>query len=206
VGDVVELFDGRGGATRSEVIALGDDWVDLIAIGTPPGERAAPFPLTLASAVPKGERFDWLVEKATELGVERLIPIVTERSVVEPGSAKLSRLQRSIIEASKQCGRNRLMVLDAPARWVDFVQSASASLKFLADRDGQPAQRVATIPRDRAVTLAVGPEGGFSPAERATAERAGWQRICLGAYTLRVETAALAGCVSLFARAAECDG
>ena len=86
-------------------------------------ERRPPFPLVLASAVPKGDRFDWLVEKATELGVERLIPLVTERSVVEPGPAKLTRLRRTIIEASKQCRRNRLMVLDPPTRWTELVGS-----------------------------------------------------------------------------------
>jgi 16S rRNA (uracil1498-N3)-methyltransferase len=203
VGDVVEVFDGQGGATRSEVIGLGDDWVDLIVVGTPPGERLSPFPLTLASAVPKGDRFDWLVEKATELGVERLIPIVTEHSVVEPGGAKLARLRRSIIEASKQCGRNRLMVLEAPVRWSNLAKSAAGSLKFLADRDGRPAQRVAIIRRSEAVILAVGPEGGFSASERAAAERAGWSRMCLSAHTLRIETACLAGCATLFARAEE---
>ena len=78
---------------------------------------------TLATAVPKGDRFDWLVEKATELGVDRLIPIVTERSVVEPGSTKLSRLRKSIIEASKQCGRNRLMVLESPVRWEPLIEA-----------------------------------------------------------------------------------
>jgi 16S rRNA (uracil1498-N3)-methyltransferase len=203
VGDVVEVFDGRGGATRSQVIALGDDWVELIAVGPPLGERHPPFSLTLASAVPKGERFDWLVEKATELGVERLVPIVTERSVVEPGSSKLSRLRRSIIEASKQCRRNRLMVLDAPLRWTDFAGTAPGSLKFLADLDGEPAPRVPPISRGQAVTLAVGPEGGFSSSERAIADRAGWSRICLGAHTMRIETAALAGCAILFAHTDE---
>jgi 16S rRNA (uracil1498-N3)-methyltransferase len=203
VGDVVEVFDGRGGVTRSEVIALGDDWVDLIAMGTPPVGRLPPFPLTLASAVPKGDRFDWLVEKATELGVERLIPIVTERAVVKPGGAKLSRLRRSIIEASKQCGRNRLMVLEAPVRWADLAESVPESLKFLADRHGRPAERVLPIPRGGAVILAVGPEGGFSDAERTAGEQAGWSRICLSTYTLRIETAGLAGCAALFARADE---
>ena len=75
----------------------------------------------LATAVPKGDRFDWLVEKATELGVERLIPIVTERSVVVPRGSKLDRLRRSIIEASKQCRRARLMELAEPMDWPELV-------------------------------------------------------------------------------------
>jgi 16S rRNA (uracil1498-N3)-methyltransferase len=203
VGDVVEVFDGRGGATRSEVIALGADWVDLLAVGTPIPERPPPFSLTLASAVSKGDRFDWLVEKATELGVERLIPILTDRSVVEPGSAKLSRLRRSIIEASKQCRRNRLMVLDQPVRWTHLAEAYPGSLKFLADGEGLPAPRVPPISHGRAVILAVGPEGGFSASERELANQTGWLGISLSVNTLRIETAGLAGCAALFSRAEE---
>ena len=106
--DLVEVFRRPRSAFRSSDRC----WRRL---GGAEGRRTAsldhlpPCRLTLASAVSKGERFDWLVEKATELGVERLIPIVTDRSVVEPGVGKLSRLRRSIIEASKQCRRNRLV-------------------------------------------------------------------------------------------------
>jgi len=203
VGDVVEVFDGRGYATKSEVIAVGDDWVELTAIGPPLAERPPPCRLTLASAVAKGDRFDWLVEKATELGVERLIPIVTDRSVVEPGSGKLSRLRRSIIEASKQCRRDRLMVLDSPMRWADLARACSGLWKFIADPGGRPASRVAAIPHGQAVILAVGPEGGFSAPERELADQTGWLSISLSANTLRIETAGVAGCAALFTRAKE---
>ena len=136
VGDVVEVFDGKGHATKAEIIKVEHGRVELIAIGPPFAGRFAPFSLTLASAVPKGDRFDWLVEKATELGVERLIPLVTERSVVEPGGPKLERLRRAIIEASKQCGRNQLMILDTPMRWDQLVGLYSDSIRFLADPAG----------------------------------------------------------------------
>jgi 16S rRNA (uracil1498-N3)-methyltransferase len=198
VGDVVEVFDGVGHATRSKVIALGDDWAELSAIGSPLPERLAPAKLTLASAVCKGDRFDWLVEKATELGVERLIPIVTDRSVVAPGSGKLLRWRRTIVEASKQCRRNRLMVLEAPVRWSDLAGSCSDSHKFIADPSGTPASRVARIPCGQTVILAVGPEGGFTAEERALAEGSGWLAINLSVHTLRIETAGLAGCAALF--------
>src|SRR5262249_14951791 len=89
LGEVVELFDGRGFATRAKVAGLARDRVELIGQGEPLPDREARCRLTLASAVPKGERFDWLVEKATELGVARLVPLLTERSVVDPGAAKL---------------------------------------------------------------------------------------------------------------------
>ena len=89
VGDLVEIFDGCGGANGCRVIALGNNWVDLAPVGEPIPERVPPFPLVLVTAAPKADRFDWLVEKATELGVARLIPLISERSVVEPGASKI---------------------------------------------------------------------------------------------------------------------
>ncbi len=203
VGDVVELFDGRGLATRSEVVAVGGDWVELNVVGLPLREHRAPFTLTLATAVPKGDRFDWLVEKATELGVDRLIPIVTERSVVEPGESKLTRLRKSIIEASKQCGRNRLMILESPMRWRSLADSARDSLNFLADPEGLPSGRAPAITAGGSATLAIGPEGGFTASERDLAKLAGWSSISLNANLLRVETAALVGCAILLSKVQE---
>ena len=203
VGAEVEVFDGRGGATRAKVIAFGVDRIDLIAVGAPIPERVPPFPLVLASAVPKADRFDWLVEKATELGVERLIPLICDRSVVEPALSKISRLERTIIEASKQCRRSRLMVLEPPKRWSQVAESVPGSLKFLADLQGLPANQVQRIPSGQPVILAVGPEGGFTKAERELAGRMGWLGIDLGVNTLRIETAGLAGCAALFTRAKE---
>ncbi len=182
----------------AEVVATGADWVELVAAGPPLQERPSPFPLTLATAVPKGDRFDWLIEKATELGVDRLIPILTERSVVDPGAAKLTRLRRSIIEASKQCGRNRLMVLESPTGFEKLIHSSVESTNFLADPMGTPANQMVPIPSSGTVVLAVGPEGGFTPRERDLALQARWAPICFSVNTLRIETAALAGCAILF--------
>jgi len=203
VGDVVEVFDGKGYATRAEVVKVEHGRIELTAIGLPLPGAIPPLSLTLASAVPKGDRFDWLVEKATELGVERLVPLVTERSVVEPGGPKLERLRRAIVEASKQCGRNRLMILDAPVRWDRLVGLYADSIRFLADPEGMPAPRWPAIPLERPAILAVGPEGGFTPQERLTAERLGWFTMRLSSCTLRIETAGVAGCAALLARGAE---
>jgi 16S rRNA (uracil1498-N3)-methyltransferase len=203
VGDEVEIFDGCGFATRSRVIATGNDWVDLMALGEPIRERAAAFPLVLAAAAPKADRLDWLVEKATELGVARLVPIKSERSVVEPGASKISRLERTVIEASKQCGRSRLMVIDPPARWSDVVDAFADARRYLADAQGVWPGELPELPASQPVVLAVGPEGGFSPEERETAIRVGWIPISFGMNTLRIETAALAGAAVLFSRAKE---
>jgi 16S rRNA (uracil1498-N3)-methyltransferase len=203
VGDEIEIFDGAGFATCSRVIALGNDWVDLTAVGEPILEKAAAFPLVLASAAPKADRLDWLVEKATELGVARLILLVSERSVVEPGPGKIARLERTVIEASKQCGRARLMVIDPLTRWSSVVDSFAESPRFLADAQGISPLQLAEIPRGQAVILAVGPEGGFTPAERDQAKNAGWVFVQLSVNTLRIETAAVAGAAALYSRAKE---
>ena len=203
VGDVVEVFDGKGHATKAEIVMVGHGLVELTPIGPPLVVGSPPFRLTLASAVPKGDRFDWLVEKATELGVERLIPLVTERSVVEPGDAKLERLRRGIVEASKQCGRNQLMILDTPVRWDQWAGLQSDSIRFLADPAGMPASGWPAIRLGSFVILAVGPEGGFTQQEKTKARETGWHAIGLGPTILRTETGGLAGCAALFAHGSE---
>jgi 16S rRNA (uracil1498-N3)-methyltransferase len=205
VGDVVEVFDGKGGANRAQVARIDKDGVELTVAGAAMPERAAPLCLTLASAVPKGDRFDWLVEKATELGIERLIPIVTERSVVTPGGPKLDRMRREIVEASKQCGRNRLMVLDPVSLWEQLVGSFADAVKLLADPAGIPARQWPKTTPGRMVVLAVGPEGGFTDQERQIADQMGWLAISLSVNTLRIETAGLAGCAALLAHVKEPD-
>lgn len=199
VGDEVELFNGRGLAYRGHVESVERDRVRIEVVGEPLPDRAARCRLTLATAVPKGERFDWLVEKATELGVAQLVPLLTEHSVVAPRQAKLDRLRRRIIEAAKQCGRNWLMELAEPVAWSEYQAAEQASERWLA-HPGQPGSPVPGRPamgEGQAVTLAIGPEGGFSEVEAAAAFQAGWRPISLGPTILRVETAALAGAAAI---------
>ncbi len=199
-GAVVEIFDGGGFATCAEVTAQGKDWVDLQVVGEPLADRVAPCRVTLVTAVPKGERFAWLVEKATELGVDRVVPIVTERSVVDPRATKLDRLRRSIVEASKQCGRNRLMVLEQPLPWSAWLaEPAAAALRLVAHPGGLPPCSWPRARHGEDAALAIGPEGGFTDQEVEAACAAGWTRGSLGATLLRVETAGLVGCAAILA-------
>ena len=138
VGDRVELFDGSGFATAAQIVEVGKDRVLLVADGPPIADVTPPCSFVLATAIPKGERFDWLVEKATELGVNRLIPVVTERSVVDPRQTKLDRLRRTIIEASKQARRNRLMVLEPARSWPELVASPGEAVRLIALPHGLP--------------------------------------------------------------------
>jgi 16S rRNA (uracil1498-N3)-methyltransferase len=205
LGDLVELFDGNGFATRARVASIGKDRAELIATGEPIPEQRSPCPLALATAIPKGDRFDWLVEKATEIGVSRLIPLVTERSVVDPRASKLERLRRTIVEAAKQSRRSRLMSLEVPIGWPEMVRSMPEQLCLIARPDGLPPGRWPRLIAGRPTVLAVGPEGGFSAAEEKLAQDHGWHPTRLSPYVLRIETAALFGCAVILTRCEEQD-
>ncbi len=201
IGEIVEVFDGRGSVYRATVATIGRDRVELTVLGPSLSSRGPSISLTLATAVPKGDRFDWLVEKATELGVARLVPIVTERSVVDPRSAKLDRLRRAIVEACKQSRRDRLMELGPPTPWASLIGSSTDSTRLVAHPGGPPIVGSGLRQADGPVILAIGPEGGFADAEVEAATAGGWRTVGLGPTILRVETAGLAGCSALLALA-----
>jgi 16S rRNA (uracil1498-N3)-methyltransferase len=152
-------------------------------------------PVTLAVALPKGDRQKWLVEKVTELGVTRLIPLKTERGVAQPAEQAIVRLRRSVIEASKQCGRNVLLEITEPMAWPKLAAREKTALRTMAHPGGGTPHELmgnAAESNPAGMIAAVGPEGGFSPAEVELAQVSGWHRIGLGRSILRIETAALA--------------
>ena len=122
-GAKVILFDGSGLEFLARVEQLGRSDVELTVLGREEVDRELPFVLTLGVALPKGDRQKWLVEKAVELGVGRVIPLKTQRAVAQPVQQALDRLRRSVIEASKQCGRNRLMEIAEPLEFSDYVDA-----------------------------------------------------------------------------------
>ena len=191
VGDEVVAFDGRGTSWRARVASIGRDEavLDLGAAVVEAATRDAP--LTLAVALPKGDRQKWLVEKLTELGVPRLVPLVTTRGVAEATPAAIERLARGVIEACKQCGRDALMQIAPPQSVAEMACAAgNGATLVVANWDGLPFETVAA--GGGSVIALVGPEGGFTPEELATVEAAGGRRVSLGPYVLRVETAAIA--------------
>lgn len=204
-GDELVVFDGSGAEWQGRVSQIDRNAVDVALLARREIDRELSFELTLATALPKGDRQRWLVEKAVELGVRRLTPLVTERGVAQPTDKALTRLRRAVIEASKQCGRNRLMEVSQPVVFFDYLAAPSASgiRRALADPSGnQSLGSLLEIPDGQALrglAIAVGPEGGFSDDEVATAVSRGWPTFTLGPRVLRVETAAMAIAAALAA-------
>lgn len=193
-GDLVTLFNGDGNDYRAEVVSAGKRSVVLRVLRAEPADRELPFPLVVASALPKGDRADFLIEKLTELGVTRFVPLVTARSVVVPKASAVEKFARAVIEASKQCGRNRLMAVDPPRTWDALLALGDLPANRLVLHTGPG---LAGLTPGGGVAVAVGPEGGLTPAEVESAAAAGWRAASLGPRVLRVETAALAAAAVL---------
>ena len=192
-GDVVELFNGAGLVAQAEIVAVHRRDAELRLISSHQEERPL-REVILATAVPKGDRFDWLIEKATELGVTRIVPLVTARSVVDPRNSKLDKLRQTVITACKQSGRNNLLELSPVAAWNDFVKAEIPNREGLIAHLGAGTVPLSTVKwgNHSSVVIAVGPEGGFTDAEVSMAVASGAKSVSLGPLTLRIETAALA--------------
>jgi 16S rRNA (uracil1498-N3)-methyltransferase len=188
-GAVVFLFNGDGREYRAEVVAVGRREAQLTVLDSSAPSRELPFALTVACPLPKGDRAQFLIEKLTELGAATYVPLRTQRSIVHPREGRTDKLQRYVIEASKQCGRNILMAIRELTSWTDFAQQPDLPPRKLLAHPGGAALP-APAPVD--TVLAVGPEGGFTAEEAQYAHTAGWQVVSLGPRTLRVETAAIA--------------
>lgn len=196
-GDQVMLFDGTGFEFTARIESVHKNSIELKVLEKFAIDRESSVELTLAVALPKGERQRWLIEKAVELGVAHLIPLITQRGVAQPSDSVVARLQRTVTEAAKQCGRNRLLAIAAARRWDEFASAAEVSataLRWMLHRGGAPLNAAwlsAGRPQPASVIAAIGPEGGFSDEEVQSGIAAGWQMVDLGPRVLRVETAAL---------------
>lgn len=188
-GDTVEVFDGVGNVATGRIGPMGRE-VSLEIL-----ERRAVPPLCpvvdLAVAFPKGSRADVLAEKASELGADCLIPLLTERTVVEPRENKLHRMERVAVESAKQCGRAWVMRIEEPTELAKLLAEANHDVKLIADT-AEGVQVLPTLSAANRVIVLIGPEGGWSDSERLAAKSAGFAAWRLGPNVLRVETAAMA--------------
>ena len=211
-GDTVTLFnfgagwDGPmqspGGEFSATVTAMGRSSVQVRIDTHQPTEREAARAVHLAVCMPANERMDWLVEKATELGVASIQPLMSERSVLRLSGERATKKQQHwhsvAVSACEQCGGNRVPMVHpvaSLAAWLKTrtAQDSSSQRLLLALHDSARPLREAARTTQGSITLLSGPEGGLSRAEEAAATECGFAPVSLGARVLRAETAALVG-------------
>lgn len=191
VGELVEVLNGRGlviGGRVEEIRkrARGDGWeVALRVVEATRVERDSPR-VEVWSAVPKGDRFEEMIDQLTQVGVAEWSPLIAARSVVDPRQGKLERVARRAVEASKQCGRAWAMELGAGGSVEEALHAPGASV-VLADASGEAYRRSGA----GSIRVLVGPEGGWEPAEVERARAAGAIVVRFGAHVMRLETAAV---------------
>lgn len=189
-GDRFGVFDGRGREVEAELLTAGRGDALLRIVGAREPRRPG-REVVLLTAVPRGQRMEWLVEKCTEAGVARVVPLVTARGVRDRASGNtLRRWRRAALEAAKQCGRADVPDVDAPVELVAALAAGAGRTLLLADPTAGSALG-AVLPASGGVALLVGPEGGFDDAETEAATAAGAIPFGLGSLILRIETAAL---------------
>ena len=194
IGDRLGLFNGDGDEALAEIVRIRKRSAELhiVETWTIPAE---PRELTLATALPKGDRAKWLIEKATELGVTRLIPLRTQRSVVEPGEPKMDKLEQTVITACKQCGRSRLMPISPLTPFGDLLRWQAPEFCLIAHPNAPQSVSQAlsqTAALARSTLMLIGPEGGFTDDEFSSGVASGATPVSLGPLILRIETAAIA--------------
>ena len=207
VGDAITLFDGRGGEFVAELTRASSKDARARLLSNLALERESPLPILLAQCISSGDRMDTTLQKSTELGVSRIVPVASERSVVQlsgdRAEKRVAHWRNVVIAACEQCGRNRIPEVLAIARISDFLSSTEHSgLRLLLVPDG--GRKLAQLPRPGGVALLVGPEGGLTARERQDAERAGFIPVRFGPRVLRTETAPLAAIAAMQALWGDC--
>ncbi|NIF84795.1 16S rRNA (uracil(1498)-N(3))-methyltransferase [Comamonas sp. Tr-654] len=205
-GDVITLFEGQtgngftGGEFQATITHMGRSDVGVRVDSHSPAEREAARAVHLVVGMPANERMDWLVEKATELGVASIQPVMAARSVLklkgDRADKKIERWQSIAVSACEQCGRNQVPVIHAPLSLADWLRSkqaaaADAARLVLSLREGNQPLRAAAGDA-QAVWVLHGPEGGLTAQEEDWALEQGWKPASLGSRVLRAETASVA--------------
>lgn len=193
IGDHITVVNGDGLAWIGEIRQLSDDNAKVHILESLPEYGEPKCRLSLAVAVPKRDKFEWILEKGTELGVTRFIPLLTERTIVKPGAGKHQRWQKIIVAAIKQCQRSRLPEISAPQTFQQLLDRCPDSTKLIAHEKATDSDQLsqAHLENQESVIVCVGPEGGFTEVEIAAAQRNGFQTVSLGPRRLRTETAAI---------------
>jgi 16S rRNA (uracil1498-N3)-methyltransferase len=195
VGAPLLLFDGSGADFRAEIVAVEDDRVRALVGGRSAGLRESPLAVALVQAVSRSERMDWTLQKATELGVRRIQPVLSARSVVrlddKQSAKKLRHWQAIVAGACEQCGRSVLPEVRAPLELSRYLADSPREGQRLVLSPSGPASLAGLASAAARVELLIGPEGGLDDAEIDAATHAGFAPVRLGPRVLRTETAGI---------------
>ena len=204
VDDEIDLFNGEGGEYRARIVAISKKAVTVLPQSFEQDDRIAPRAVTLALPLIKGERMDYAIQKATEMGVHAIQLLQCERSDVrlnqEREEKKREHFRQVAISACEQCGMNRVPAIYPVMTLSDYLQQTTQPVKLIA-HPGEKKADYAALLAGGEISLVTGPEGGFSAEELALAEQAGYEAFALGARVLRAETAPVALLAALWAHA-----
>jgi 16S rRNA (uracil1498-N3)-methyltransferase len=193
VGDAVVLFNGDGHDYLGTLVLLNKHQVIVQIHATEQRSTRSPLKIHLAQGINRGEKMDWVIQKATELGVQEITPLMTEYSNVklenERWEKKLHHWQKIADNACEQSGRTDVLMIYPPITLTSWLTQPKTGLCFLLDPGAQ--NNLSAQADYQEITLLAGPEGGFSHTEVTTAQQAGFQTILLGPRILRSETAGL---------------
>ena len=207
-GEPAMLFDGRGGEYEARLFMPGRNQVVAEIGGYLDTGRESPLSVTLVQGISSSDKMDFTIQKAVELGIAAIQPVLAAKSVArlsgEREAKKLSHWRRVVIAACEQCGRNRLPEVREAMSVETYVRTPGpASLRLLLSPDGKTGLKDLEQKIERAITFAAGPEAGFSAEEEQLLQRAGFIPVRLGPRILRTETAALAALAALNALAGD---
>ena len=201
VGAALVVFDGAGHEHEAAICAVHGDRIEVLVGAPRPSPSPSPLAITLSQGVSRGERMDYAVQKATELGVHRIVPLLCERSVVrldaDQAARKLEHWNGVAIAAAEQCGRAELPEILPPRRLAEHLAAARAGTGLKLVLAPQAATSLRELPPVAAVEILIGPEGGLADEELSLAAFAGYAGVRLGPRVLRTETAAAAAIAAL---------
>lgn len=199
-GQLLHVFDGTGGYYPAEVMSVDKRAVVVNTGNLVNDKRESPLSITLAQGISRGQHMDFTIQKAVELGVRRIVPVLTEHGNVrldeQRTDKRLVHWRKIIISACEQCGRNFIPEITEPVAFTDWLGQEQAALKLILEPASAMSLNSLNMPEGD-VSLLSGPEGGFSAGEVESADFAGFQPVRLGPRILRTETAAVAALAAM---------
>ena len=191
IGEIITVFDGLGYKYDCKILQINKKNFIAEKLSKAPYSTESPVSITLAQGIAKGEKMDFIIQKATELGVNKIIPLITERSQVRH-TTKIERWRKIAISAAEQSCRGKVPEINEPVSLEDFLEDRHIGIIFYEKETGKHLKQILKEFKDsKEITILIGPEGGFSKGEVNAAVEKGFLEASLGPRILRTETAAI---------------